>query len=93
MSKKGYERLERTIEREYRRKGYSTKRASYIAHAAAGKVARERRARRMRRNPSGGTLLGLALLGLGVYAAMKAAPALTHPAPGRAGGVVGNVGY
>ena len=49
MSKAGYQRLEGRIERAYKRKGYSTKRASYIAHAAAGEVAREKRTRR---NPS-----------------------------------------
>lgn len=59
MSKKSYERLEEKIERYERRKGYSRTKASYIAHAAAGKVAREKRAKRTRRNP--GLLFGLSL--------------------------------
>ena len=41
MSEAGFRKLEGKIQREYREKGYSEKKASYIAHAAAGKVARE----------------------------------------------------
>jgi hypothetical protein len=41
MGKK-YRRLEKHIEGEYERKGYSRKRAEYIARAAAGKVYREK---------------------------------------------------
>ena len=43
MSKK-FQKLERRIDREYLEKGYSPKRAEYVAKATAGKVARERRA-------------------------------------------------
>lgn len=93
MSKKSYERLEGRIEREYKRKGYSTKRASYIAHAAAGKVARERR--KTRRNPGllfGLSLAQLALIGGGAalawptikqqLAAQRAQQQAGHPSSG-----------
>jgi len=46
MTSKGFKRLDSKIEREYKRKGMSTKRAAYIAKATAGKVAREKKARR-----------------------------------------------
>lgn len=79
MSKKSYERLEEKIERYERRKGYSTKRASYIAHAAAGKVARERR--KTRRNPGllfGLSLAQLALAGGAAVVAAKVLPTLAQ---------------
>lgn len=45
--KLGFKGLEARVEREYRRKGYSTRRARAIGQATAGKVAnRKRRARR-----------------------------------------------
>lgn len=34
--------LERKIDREYRKKGYSSKKARYIANATAGKIARKK---------------------------------------------------
>lgn len=39
----GFKKLEGRVAREYRRKGYSAKRAAYIGKATAGKVARQRR--------------------------------------------------
>ena len=38
----GFKGLERRIDREYRKKGISKKKAEYIAKATAGKVAREK---------------------------------------------------
>ena len=43
MTSKKFVRLEKHVEREYEKKGYSPKRAEYIGKAVAGKVARERR--------------------------------------------------
>lgn len=37
---KPFKKLERHIEREYEKKGFSHKRAEYIAKATAGKIAR-----------------------------------------------------
>lgn len=44
--KLGFNRLEKIVEKEYLRKGYSKKRASYIAHSVAGHVARMKRSRK-----------------------------------------------
>jgi len=46
MSKKGFERLDKRITKEYEKKGYPKRKAEYIGRATAGKVAREKRARR-----------------------------------------------
>jgi hypothetical protein len=43
MASKKFVKLERHVESEYRKKGYSKKKALYIGKAVAGKVARERR--------------------------------------------------
>lgn len=45
MGKK-FNRLEGKVEREYKKKGFSKKRARYIGRATAGKVFREKRAKR-----------------------------------------------
>jgi len=47
MASKAFERLERAVEREYRRKGFSPERARYIGRATAGKVARQKEAKKM----------------------------------------------
>lgn len=64
MASKKFTRLERTVEAEYRRKGYSLPRARYIGKAVAGEVAHRKRnpspprdakgryVSRRRRNPS-----------------------------------------
>lgn len=41
-----FNRLKNRVAAEYRRKGFSAKRAAYIGRATAGKVAREKRAKR-----------------------------------------------
>lgn len=46
MSRAGFNRLKNKVTRSYERKGYSKKRATYIGRATAGKVAREKRAKR-----------------------------------------------
>lgn len=46
MSRAGFTRLKTRVAREYERKGYSRKRAQHIGRATAGKVAREKRAKR-----------------------------------------------
>ncbi|AEW05217.1 hypothetical protein Sulac_1721 [Sulfobacillus acidophilus DSM 10332] len=43
MASKRFVRLERAVEREYRKKGYGLKRARKIGRAVAGKVAQMRR--------------------------------------------------
>ncbi len=40
--KLGFNRLEKKIDTEYKKKGYSKKRADYIAKATAGKIARKK---------------------------------------------------
>lgn len=45
----GSRALERTVAREYEAKGFSEKRAEYIAGAVAGKVYREQMAKKKRR--------------------------------------------
>ena len=42
MSKK-FDKLEKEIEREYKKKGYSVKKARYIARATAGRIARRKK--------------------------------------------------
>jgi hypothetical protein len=46
MSEKGFKKLDSSITKEYEKKGYSKRKAEYIGRATAGKVAREKRARR-----------------------------------------------
>ena len=46
MASKRFRKLERHIEREYEKKGYSYARADYIGKAVAGRIARERRKNR-----------------------------------------------
>jgi hypothetical protein len=48
MSENGFDRLRKKIRGEYLAEGYSARQADYIARATAGKVAREKRARRRR---------------------------------------------
>lgn len=43
MASKGFVRLERRVEGEYRRKGYGLARARKIGKAVAGRVARAKR--------------------------------------------------
>ena len=43
MASKKFKKLERHVEREYEKKGYSPARADYIGKAVAGRVAREKR--------------------------------------------------
>ena len=45
MGKK-FRKLDRTVTREYEKKGYGVKRAKYIGGAVAGKVFREKRRKR-----------------------------------------------
>lgn len=45
MSKASFEKLARKVEAEYRKKGYSLKRAREIGQATAGKVANEKHAK------------------------------------------------
>jgi DNA-binding transcriptional regulator YdaS (Cro superfamily) len=45
MSRRGFNKLKRSVSAEYRRKGYSAKRADYIGRATAGKVARQKKRR------------------------------------------------
>jgi hypothetical protein len=47
----GFSVLSGEVTREYERKGYSKKRASVIGHDVAGKVARIKNARRVKRTP------------------------------------------
>lgn len=46
MADKAFNRLKNRVSAEYRKKGYSAKRAAYIGRATAGKVAREKRRKR-----------------------------------------------
>ena len=48
MTSKKFVKLEKHVEREYEKKGYSRKKAEYIGKAVAGKVAREKRKRMVR---------------------------------------------
>ena len=40
--KLGFKKLEKKIDTEYQKKGYSKKKADYIAKATAGKIARKK---------------------------------------------------
>jgi len=46
MSARSFNRLRGKVRRSYEARGYSRKRADYIGRATAGKVAREKRAKR-----------------------------------------------
>lgn len=46
MASKKFNRLEKKIEKEYEKEGYSKKKSEYIGRATAGKVAREKRKKR-----------------------------------------------
>lgn len=46
MSAAGFRKLKNKVARSYEKKGYSKKRAQRIGAATAGKVAREKRAKR-----------------------------------------------
>ncbi|MGH7239268.1 MAG: hypothetical protein ACREHG_04275 [Candidatus Saccharimonadales bacterium] len=50
MSRKGYKKLSGQVKREYERKGYSPKKANYIGNATAGKVKREKDAKKGHRS-------------------------------------------
>lgn len=47
MTSRKFKKLEKHVEREYLKEGYSKKKAEYIGKAVAGKVAREKRMHRV----------------------------------------------
>lgn len=49
MSRKGFNKLKGKITREYEAEGVPKAKAEYIGRATAGKVAREKRAKKKRR--------------------------------------------
>ena len=43
MTSKKFTKLEKKVEKEYKRKGYGAKKAAYIGRATAGEVARKKK--------------------------------------------------